>query len=105
MNFDKHMWTCNIGFIVGFYLKNLWRKRTYLIKMIKWPSIREINLVEFNCITFFLVDVTKMVRVEGINMTIHDFVNAFLIVIYSEHVCTTVCVLFEHNLVTISCGF
>lgn len=62
----------------GFYLKIFGDKRTYLITMIKCPSIREINLVEFHCITFFPDYVTK-IRVRGINMVIYVFINVFLV--------------------------
>lgn len=62
----------------GFYLKIFGEKHTYLIKLIKCPSIRKINLMEFHCITFFLVYVTK-IRVRGINMAICVFINAFLV--------------------------
>lgn len=44
--------------------------------MIKCPSVRETDLVELHCIVFFLVYVTKMVRVEDINMIMYDFINA-----------------------------
>ena len=59
-----------------FYFQLFGENKKSLIKMIKCPSVREIDLVEFHCIIFFLVYVTKMVRVEDINMIMYDFINA-----------------------------
>lgn len=55
--------------------------------MIKCPSIRRMDLVGFHCKNFFLVYVTKMVRVGVINMSIYNFINAFLVMGFTVNMC------------------
>lgn len=75
----------------GLHLQIFGEKRTYQIKMIKCSSIRQIDLVEFHCIRFFLFYVTKMVRIGRINLIIYDFINVFLLRWFTVNICVRLC--------------